>query len=364
MKIREIRVPYSPQAKRMDFKKFKLLSSKQVLYEGLFWSTLWLLLTYWDTQAGHKSILFYLIDEFLNIICFTGIIHWVNTWYLIPNYLNKNKLWTYAGFLIAFALLITPIRTAVRMLHYAGSHEMQSYIREHQYTYYLFSFIIAGFSTIFYIMREWARQLQEKQELDTRNIQTELNFLKSQINPHFLFNTLNSLYALTLKKSDDAPEIVIKLSEMMRYMLYECNEKKVSLRKELDYIRNYLDLEGLRHKKTAIRLEVEGETGDLMIAPLIFIAFVENCFKHGISHHLSQSYVSIHVMIDNQEVNFFVENSKAEKLPMREAVRKSGGIGIVNVKRRLELMYPEGNYSLEVHDKSNTYSVNLWIKLI
>jgi LytS/YehU family sensor histidine kinase len=347
----------------MEFKKFKLLSSKQVLYEGLFWSTLWLLLTYWDTQAGYKSILFYLIDEFFNIICFTAIIHWVNTWYLIPNYLNKNKLWTYAGALIAFALLVTPIRTAVRMLHYASNYEMQMYIRQHQYTYYLFSFIIAGFSTIFYIMREWARQLQEKQELDTRNIQTELNFLKSQINPHFLFNTLNSLYALTLKKSDDAPEIVIKLSEMMRYMLYECNEKKVPLRKEVDYIRNYLDLERLRHKKTAIRLEVEGETSDLMIAPLIFIAFVENCFKHGISHHLSQSYVSIHIMIENQEVNFFVENNKAEKLPMREAARKSGGIGIANVKRRLELMYPEGNYSLEVHDKANTYSVNLWIKL-
>jgi hypothetical protein len=147
----------------MDFKKFKLLSSKQVLYEGLFWSTLWLLLTYWDTQAGHKSILFYLIDEFLNIICFTAIIHWVNTWYLIPNYLNKNKLWSYAGALIAFALLVTPIRTAVRMLHYAGNPEMQHYIRQHQYTYYLFSFIIAGFSTIFYIVREWARQLQEKQ---------------------------------------------------------------------------------------------------------------------------------------------------------------------------------------------------------
>ncbi len=351
------------QAKRMNWNPFKFLSSKQVLYEGLFWCTLWFLLTYLELQSGQRSILFYLVDKFLNIICFTATIHWANTWYLIPNYLNKNKLWLYAGFLIGFALLITPIRTAVRMLHYSSNADMRLYIQNHQYTDYLFSFIIAGFSTIFYIMREWARQLQEKQELDTRNIQTELNFLKSQINPHFLFNTLNSLYALTLKKSDDAPEIVIKLSEMMRYMLYECNEKKVALRKELDYVRNYLDLEALRHKKTDIRLEVEGETGDLMIAPLIFIAFIENCFKHGISQHLSQSYVSIHIMIEQAEVNFFVENSKAEKLPLREAARKSGGIGIANVKRRLELMYPAGNYSLEVHDKSNTYSVNLWIKL-
>ena len=121
---------------------------------------------------------------------------------------------------------------------------------------------------------DWARQLRERQVLQTQTMQSELRFLKSQINPHFLFNTLNNLYALTLKKSDKAPEIVIKLSEMMRYMLYDCNEKRVPLSKEVKYIKNYLDLEGLRQgKNVTINFETEGSITDQKIAPLLFIPF-------------------------------------------------------------------------------------------
>jgi two-component system, LytTR family, sensor kinase len=336
---------------------------KVLLYEGIFWGSLWFLMTYLESQSGDKSIWFYLTNDFLNVICFAAAIHWLNIAYFIPEYLQKDKIWQYLLFLVGFALLVTPIRTAVQIFRYTGASDVQAYLRTHQYTHYLLSFIVAGFSTIYYIVREWARQIQERRELDTRNMQTELNFLKSQINPHFLFNTLNSLYALTLKKSDDAPEIVIKLSEMMRYMLYECNEKQVFVRKELDYIRNYLDLEALRHKKTEIRFDVQGDPRELKIAPLIFIPFIENCFKHGASQDTVQSFVHIHVVVEGEEVNMLAENSKPERLPMRTPVRKSGGIGIVNVRRRLELLYPDGKHSLEISDKGNIYSVNLWANL-
>jgi two-component system, LytTR family, sensor kinase len=147
----------------------------------------------------------------------------------------------------------------------------------------------------------------------------------------------------------------------MRYMLYECNEQQVYLSKEINYISNYLDLERLRHKKTDIRFDVVGEAGELKIAPLIFIAFIENAFKHGASNHLSGGFVHIHLHIEQNEVNLYVENAKPESQPVLNH-KRSGGIGLVNVKRRLDIIYPN-NYHLDIHDKPNTYGVNLWMQV-
>ena len=124
----------------------------------------------------------------------------------------------------------------------------QTYLNNQSF-FFLSTFFVAISSSIYYILNDWLKGQRERQELTNKTLQSELNFLKSQINPHFLFNTLNSLYALTLKKSDLAPEIVLKLSEMMRYMLYECNERRVPLQKEINYLVNYLELEKLRHGK-------------------------------------------------------------------------------------------------------------------
>jgi len=194
-------------------------------------------------------------------------------------------------------------------------------------------------------------------------MQTELRFLKSQINPHFLFNTLNNLYALTLKKSDEAPEIVIKLSEMMRYMLYECNEKRVLLSKEIHYIRNYLDLERIRQGKNVnITFTVEGSANNEEIAPLLFIPFLENAFKHGLSNQIDHGFVDIRMHIEKDMVSFFIENTKAPVRPQADPNRKSGGIGLVNVHRRLNLIYPE-KYDLRIDNHPNTYAVELTIEL-
>ncbi|NJN33221.1 MAG: histidine kinase [Saprospiraceae bacterium] len=258
-------------------------------------------------------------------------------------------------------MLLTPIKITVLFQKYAEYPVAQEYLRDHQPYYYLLSFIAAGISTIVKITSDWAKQVRTQQELETRTIQSELNFLKSQINPHFLFNTLNSLYALTLKKSNEAPEVVIKLSEMMRYMLYDCNEPIVSLEKEIAYIKNYLDLEKLRHKNMNIQFTIEGEPNDLKIAPLIFIAFIENAFKHGASNTLNSGFVQIHMYIEKDELNLYVENSKPESQPQTQH-KRSGGIGLVNVKRRLQILYPHSNH-LDIYDNPDTYGINLWVKL-
>jgi two-component system, LytTR family, sensor kinase len=334
--------------------------TRRLVYHAAFWFVLLCVLTIVEMRNAGGDLGHLFMNEFVNVF-FYALIYYVNSEFLIPKYLIPNKLGQYLGFLTALAVVVTPIKVFMLFHRFEGTPSAQDFLIENQAYYYLISMMSAGISTIVKITSDWVKQNQTQRELETRTMQTELNFLKSQINPHFLFNTLNSLYALTLRKSDDAPDVVIKLSEMMRYMLYECNEQQVFLSKELNYISNYLDLERLRHKKTDIRFDVVGEASDLKIAPLIFIAFIENAFKHGASNHLTGGFVDIHLHIEQNEVTMYVENAKPETQPALNH-KRSGGIGLVNVKRRLDIMYSK-NYSLEIQDNPHTYGVNLWIQV-
>jgi len=245
---------------------------------------------------------------------------------------------------------------------FAGSALYREYVTFNQQYIFALMFLLAAGSTATKIISDWLRHQRDRKELETENMQSELRFLKSQINPHFLFNTLNSLYALTLKKSDKAPEIVIKLSEMMRYMLYECNERQVPLKKEVQYIRNYVDLEMLRQgQKVRIDFNVHGDISDQKIAPLIFTPFLENSFKHGVNQ-ISEGFVDILLEVRDKNVILQIENSKPSMQPVVSQKRPSGGIGLVNVRRRLELLYPD-NYTLKITEAPDKYKVNLTIAL-
>lgn len=334
--------------------------TRRVVYHSLFWLVLLILMAIFEEGAG-QGLFFTLTNELINLF-FYGLIVYFNLFYLIPNYLTKKRFLTYCGLLIAATLIITPLKVLALYLKFSSHPDAQANLLSNMNWYFLVTFLIAGSSTIFKIITDWARHLREKQELQTQTMQSELRFLKSQINPHFLFNTLNNLYALTLKKSDQAPEIVLKLSEMMRYMLYECNEKRVPLSKEVNYIRNYLDLERLRQgKNVEITFEVEGEVRDQKIAPLMFIPFLENSFKHGLSNHISKGFVNMKLQVDQNQVHFFIENSKADT-PPRQDSRPSGGIGLVNIHRRLNLLYPN-QYQLDIEDSPRAYAVDLHINL-
>ncbi len=333
--------------------------TRRAVYHTFFWLVLLLLLTV--AEGTEQGFLFTLSNELINIF-FYGLIVYFNLFYLIPNYLTKKRFLTYCGLLIVATIIITPLKVFVFYFKFSGYPHAQAELLNNMNWYFLVTFFIAGSSTIFKIITDWVRHLREKQELHTQTMQSELRFLKSQINPHFLFNTLNNLYALTLKKSDKAPEIVIKLSEMMRYMLYECNEKQVPLSKEVHYIRNYLDLEMLRQgKNVEINFDVEGEVNDQKIAPLMFIPFLENSFKHGLSNQISTGFVNIRLTAMKDDIHFFIENSKPDTPPKQDS-RRSGGIGLVNVHRRLNLLYPN-QYELEIVDSPKSYAVNLKLNL-
>jgi two-component system LytT family sensor kinase len=256
--------------------------NQRVVYHALFWLALYGTMVGTSLRQG-ISIETTFCNETIQALFFAGLVYF-NLLYLIPNYLARHAF-IYFGLVLAACAIVTPIEVLVLYLVYADSPEYQATVVDQQVRIYLGNVFVTILATVLRVIMDWWRYQNEKQVLLTQTMQSELRFLKSQINPHFLFNTLNNLYALTLKKSDKAPEIVLKLAEIMRYMLYECNERRVHLSKEIHYLYNYLDLERLRQPKEAdIRFVVEGHVSEQLVAPLMFVPFVENSFKHGLNH--------------------------------------------------------------------------------
>lgn len=212
-----------------------------------------------------------------------------------------------------------------------------------------------------FLFKKWYQKEIDNKELEQVNTETELKYLKSQINPHFLFNSLNSLYALTLKKSDNAPEVVLKLSDLLRYLLYEAGEKKVPLSKEIGYMKNYVELEQLRQgDRTAVHLSIIGDDSDCNIEPMLFVPFIENAFKHGVDNNIAASVIDIDLNINNGIMVFKISNDKPEHSTFKDADYK-GGIGLTNVKKRLDLLYPD--HEIDIKDTKTKYTVTLKLNL-
>ena len=172
----------------------------------------------------------------------------------------------------------------------------------------------------------------------------KLRYLRAQLNPHFLFNTLNSIYSLSLQKSDQAPEVVIKLADIMRYLIYECNEEKILLDKEIEFIRNYIGIEKIRYKAD-IRFTVEGNTSGIMIEPFLFISFIENGFKHAMDNSFTDPFIYITLRVGEGQIVLNVINSTNADLETQ--AKRMNGKGISNSRSLLELLYPDA-YELDI----------------
>src|SRR5258708_16519417 len=187
----------------------------------------------------------------------------------------------------------------------------------------------------------------------------QLRYLRSQLNPHFFFNTLNSIYSLALQKSDKAPEVVVRLADIMRYLIYECNEEKIPLDKEIEFIRNYIDIEKMRHNAD-IRFTVEGLTSGQMIEPFLFISFIENGLKHAMDHSFGEPFIYITLKVGNGQLILNVINSTDADLAMQAG--RVNGIGITHSRSLLELLYPS-SYDLDIiqteKDESRTSELRM-----
>jgi two-component system LytT family sensor kinase len=219
---------------------------------------------------------------------------------------------------------------------------------------YIFPYMLIAFS-IKYLKHSFKEEKRSR-EIIQRQMETELKFLKNQLNPHFLFNTLNNLYALTLKKSDLAPQLVLKLSSLMDYMLYESEGKRIALSKEVGFIEDFIEIERLRFgDHLTVDFQVTGETSGKSIAPLIFLPFIENAFKHGASSTLEHTTIHISVIANTQGLIFEIENSKGELVEQNT----NSGIGLKNAKRRLALLYGDDNFKLTMEESDTYYKVRL-----
>ncbi|NML72223.1 histidine kinase [Chryseobacterium sp. RP-3-3] len=190
--------------------------------------------------------------------------------------------------------------------------------------------------------------------LKSEKLDQELTMLKAQINPHFLFNTLNNIYGMALKKADETPDVILQLSKVMRYNIYEAAERYISIDKDVENIKDFLQIQQIRHHDLVIRFKEDIDQPSQEISPLILIQFVENAFKHGVSETLGQSFIHIDMKLNNGVLHYHIENSKEEK-PHGNSTK----IGLKNIRRQLELLYPK--HSLTAESTNDRYIVNLII---
>ncbi len=218
-------------------------------------------------------------------------------------------------------------------------------------------FLVIALSITILIVKRWKLALEQAARAETDKVNAELSFLKAQIDPHFLFNTLNNIYSLAVMKDDNTAESIMKLSNIMRYVTDEAKDNFVSLRNETNFISNYIELQRLRlGSKVTLDFAVSGNLRDKLIAPLILITFIENVFKYGISNS-EPSTIKIDLKADNNTINFFCRN-KMYPLKQHTDLTEGTGIGILNATKRLDYLYT-GKYHLDIKKDDGYYSVNL-----
>ena len=291
------------------------------------------------------------------------ILVYINIYFLIPKFILTKKYTTYITLFLGFLLVLYCVRTGLNYVLVTeniwpeAESQQKAFTFNHIIAVTLGEIYVVALATAIKLTVDWIYERKRNEDLQKIQLKTELNFLKSQIQPHFFFNTLNNLYALTLEKSDVAPEVVLKLSDIMHYVLYEVKEPLIGLLDSIKYIQNYLDLERLRYgDKIISTLEIIGEIEDVKVPPLLFLPFIENSFKHGV-RNLEHSKVNITFEnIDNKLLNFTVENTIDEQ---QNAINAgSPGIGNQNVRRRLELLF-KNNFELKTYIVNGNYCVQL-----
>ncbi len=215
-----------------------------------------------------------------------------------------------------------------------------------------------GLASAIKLTTGWIVDRDRMANLESMQLKTELQFLKAQIQPHFFFNTLNNLYALTLEKSSQASEVVLKLSKIMEYVLYDAKETRTTLIKEIKYIQNYIDLEKLRYLDNAsVQMDLKGNLDDCQVPPLLFLPFIENCFKHGVKGG-DKLNVYIGFEVEDNVLKFYAKNNFSSEL----LDKKNHGIGNKNVLRRLELLFKD-KYTYQSKIENNNYIIELTIEL-
>ncbi|MBK0370279.1 sensor histidine kinase [Flavobacterium agrisoli] len=316
----------------------------------------------------------------------TGIVlFYLNYFYLVPRFLLQKKYGWYLGWTIGLIVVFMSFRIAYTKPKFQHENRMAiekfdpknkpneipkgfpppDFNKEpHKEPFFfkiapsIYYILIIAISSVIKILAEYYDNEQKKLIAESHRTTTELNFLRQQTNPHFLFNSLNSIYSLAFKKSDLVPNAIVTLSELLRYMLYETDNKTVALEKEINYIQNYIELQKLRLNNIEnININVHGDAKNKFIEPLLLISFVENAFKYG-TDYKGAAYIKIKITIEGNNLVFKIEN----KIEDYTTDPENSGIGLNNIKNRLDLIYPNA-HDLKIQQDNQFYKVYLLLQL-
>lgn len=350
---------------------------KYRLYHIPFWIAYHIL--WWTINIGnfgdviHNVFFSAYSYKFLFYVVFEALGVYFNLYYLMPKLLEKERFTEYAVF-----VLLTIVGVAVCMVpgYYfsawvsGNSFEAMYYHKPQEYMFFFqmntlpssAAAMTLGMSVK--LAKNWMQTKKHQQLLEKEKLETELKFLKSQFNPHFLFNSINSIFVLIHKNADMASEALAKFSELLRYQLYECNEAQISLRQELSYVKNFIELEQLRQEHNIHPNIVidERNTANLRIAPFILTPFIENAFKHVSKRNDKANWIKMHLSVDEQQLHFEITNSISAHYHSSTELMPYKGIGLNNVQRRLNLLYPE-KHTLIITKSNGNFTVQLQLQL-
>jgi len=345
---------------------------KYKIHHLVFWTLYHF--TWWTAYEGGVLSVFnslkdpiYLI-KFLSLIIYQAVGVYFCLYYLIPTYLEKGKLIVYILFVL---LTVLAMSLAISGTFFLGLTFLTDEQNIPQSAYNMFakhalpsslSSMTLGMSIK--LAKNYLEAQRRQQTLEKEKLETELKFLKSQFNPHFLFNTINSIFVLINKNTTQAKDALAKFSELLRYQLYECNESEIPLDRELAYLNSFIELEKLRQDPN---LEIKTDllkqsTGNLAIAPFLLMPFVENAFKHVSKLNQKSNWIDLSLKLEDNNFIFYLANSLAEDHEKSKEAYRSNGLGLKNVKRRLELLY-ENKYELNLTNTDGKYETVLRIEL-
>ena len=293
-----------------------------------------------------------------------------NVYYLMPKLVYTKKYITYALSILAslFVMLLVKFNLTYYLVGPNVMPESGEFVQSITLNYAIVTMLgelyVISFATAIKVTVDWLRENTKLHDLEKRQLKTELRFLRSQISPHFFFNTLNNIYSLTLEKSDKAPEVVLKLSDLMRYLLYATKKPKQDLKSEIECIQNYIDLERIRFDDSLeVNMHLSGDLEEKKIAPMLLIPLVENCFKHGANKNIGKMLIDIDIHVNGETLFFNISNSLPKNGKIIARSVRSGGIGLSNVKKRLELGYTPNDYDLDIFKKDEKFHVKLKLKV-
>jgi len=349
----------------------KLMTRSRNIYHIIFWCvclTAFIFPMYVASNFNNTFIFKIITIAVAFNLCFAAAVY-TNLRVLLPAFFKKKHFFFYFLFLIITVglsaliidlLLIYPLNSFV-----IGEDDFKSINFVDWFNFAIISFIYVGITSIISLTREWfviQKLTTQLKEIENEKLEAEIKVLKSQIKPHFLFNSLNNIYSLALDKSDKTATVVLQLSDLMRYILYDCNDKLVDINKELDFSKNYIDLHKIRlDEKIPVNFEIKGLFDGHKIAPLLFEPLIENAFKHGAYSKETDGFINIIFNFNHEaQMELVIENSYDST--WTENKNRTGGIGIQNVIRRLELIYPQ-KHALNIEKDDKTFKITLNIEL-